>query len=269
MPRKISKAEAIALAHDLMGTEGISANAASKQVAKGAEVSAETIRRGVLALDYSKQSRRSTIARIEQLEQQVAQLQRIVRRMGAVVPTANSSLSEDDVRAIRARYAAGEDTVALAAEYGISHTSAANIVSGRSFRHLLDEDPQQAANRVALRMGHRKLTAGQVEEIRARHRSGETVTRLAKEFKVSYQSIANIVQGRSWKVAASGELDGTRQRRKARQASGNRKLTEDQVRDIRARHAAGEPHRSIADMYGVSASTVRSIVRRRIWKDVH
>lgn len=46
------------------------------------------------------------------------------------------------------------------------------------------------------------------------------------------------------------------------------KLTEHQVRIIRQRCAAGETHRSVAAMFGISHNAVGSIVRRRTWREV-
>lgn len=57
---------------------------------------------------------------------------------------------------------------------------------------------------------------------------------------------------------------------KGRQLAGEKnhkaKLTEEQVREIRA--IVGESHYSIADRYGVSRPVIDGIVRRKIWKCV-
>lgn len=52
------------------------------------------------------------------------------------------------------------------------------------------------------------------------------------------------------------------------EACGKAKLTEDDVRAIRARRAAGEQLKSIAPDFGVSLSTVSLIVRRIYWRHV-
>jgi hypothetical protein len=46
------------------------------------------------------------------------------------------------------------------------------------------------------------------------------------------------------------------------------RLTEAAVVSIRARTAAGDSQRSLALAYGVSRSTIRSIVRRTAWSHV-
>lgn len=60
--------------------------------------------------------------------------------------------------------------------------------------------------------------------------------------------------------------------KKGRDSRGERhpraRVTDDSVRDIRQRHAAGATLMSIAVLYGVSHGTVSSIVARRTWKHV-
>jgi hypothetical protein len=51
-------------------------------------------------------------------------------------------------------------------------------------------------------------------------------------------------------------------------SNGNAKLTEDTVRDIRARLAAGEQQRALAAAYGASQSTIGLIARRITWRHV-
>lgn len=59
---------------------------------------------------------------------------------------------------------------------------------------------------------------------------------------------------------------------KGRQAKGEAirryKLTEESVRDIRARRASGESYASIAAVHKVSLATVWVVAARRTWKHV-
>lgn len=48
----------------------------------------------------------------------------------------NAKLTEDDIRAIRVRRAAGERGIDLAAEYGISAQNVSNVVAGRTWGHV-------------------------------------------------------------------------------------------------------------------------------------
>lgn len=46
------------------------------------------------------------------------------------------------------------------------------------------------------------------------------------------------------------------------------KLTEEQVREIRKRNAAGEGYRKLATIYGIDRTGIQDIVKRRTWKCV-
>ena len=61
-------------------------------------------------------------------------------------------------------------------------------------------------------------------------------------------------------------LDRDRIRRGERH--GQAKLTEDQVVEMRKRHAAGESARSLSQVFGVGAKTAWQVVNRTTWKHV-
>jgi hypothetical protein len=46
------------------------------------------------------------------------------------------------------------------------------------------------------------------------------------------------------------------------------KLTEQQVREIRTRYAAGESQVKLGPVYGVDRTTIRSVVNRKNWKHI-
>lgn len=52
------------------------------------------------------------------------------------------------------------------------------------------------------------------------------------------------------------------------EAHGSARLTEDQVREIRARRAQGELPAAIGADYGIAATTVRGICNRHRWNHV-
>jgi hypothetical protein len=60
---------------------------------------------------------------------------------------------------------------------------------------------------------------------------------------------------------APSQANGARPRR-------DRRLTPEQVRDIRARVAAGETHRLISEEYGLAQSMVSHIATRKAYKDI-
>lgn len=68
------------------------------------------------------------------------------------------------------------------------------------------------------------------------------------------------------RLAAGGQPE--RPERRA-PAGHQRKLTEEQVREIRSRYAAGDATQlSLAIEYGISQSAVHKIVSRQTWRDV-
>lgn len=67
---------------------------------------------------------------------------------------------------------------------------------------------------------------------------------------------------------AAGLVDTEKRREIARRMKRPTKLSEEQVREIRRRRAAGEPRLRIAEEYGVDRGTVSNITLGRAWKDV-
>lgn len=100
------------------------------------------------------------------------------------------------------------------------------------------------------RHGLHKLTEPQVLEIRRRRAAGEELLALAGEFGVNIQTVSSIALGAHW-----AWLGGERSERRV----GGKKLTDEQVADIRRRRAEGEPLKPIAADYGVTVSLVSAI----------
>ena len=69
------------------------------------------------------------------------------------------------------------------------------------------------------------------------------------------------------------QADNMADRRKRQRYVGaqvyNAKLTEAEVRDIRRRHAAGEPGASIAADYGITPANVSRVALRQSWRHVN
>jgi len=101
-----------------------------------------------------------------------------------------------------------------------------------------------------------KLNERQVKEIIERQQ--ETDISLAWEFGVSWCTVWEIRNNKTWKHLPRPSV--TKDRRK--------KLTPDQVREIRRKHAESGSLSSIAREYGINATTVNLIVRRIRWPDV-
>jgi hypothetical protein len=103
-----------------------------------------------------------------------------------------------------------------------------------------------------------KLDQALADEIREIRKQG-TMTRseIAKKFGVCYSILGDIFFGRSWVNESTTPLPQVRA-----------KITEDQVRAIRADHVAGMLHREIAARYGVSRGNVTRILNRKAWVHV-
>jgi hypothetical protein len=70
-------------------------------------------------------------------------------------------------------------------------------------------------------------------------------------------------------TAADNMADKVTKGRQARgESNGTAKLTADDVRAIRACHAAGQSALSLGRLYGVSHNNVLSIVKRQTWRDI-
>lgn len=114
--------------------------------------------------------------------------------------------------------------------------------------------------------GMSQLTEEQVAEIRKDHALGMRQRDLMKKFSISRGNAWAIVHGKRWsggesKQSAIDEMArsslATIARRDGRSA--RRKVTDDQVAEIRKRRTTGEFHSSIADAFGISESLVALI----------
>lgn len=125
-----------------------------------------------------------------------------------------AKLSEDDVAAIRAARAAGEDRIAVAARFGIAPMHVTTITSGRAWSATFDpskpavtiyatgddhyrrREPMRGP--IGEKHGMAKLTADLVREIRA---SSESKEEIAARLSVCASTIYKIRRGASWKSA--------------------------------------------------------------------
>lgn len=94
---------------------------------------------------------------------------------------------------------------------------------------------------------------------------GRTLKEAAALFGVCEATASEVVRGLRW-GHVGGASPGLRYQRGS--ASHRATITEDDVRAIRARHAAGELQRDLAAAYGLAAGTVSQIVHRTRWKHV-
>ena len=106
----------------------------------------------------------------------------------------------------------------------------------------------------------KKLTWEQVEEIRILYEQGMTQATIAEKYDVSSSHIHLLVRRHLWK----------RPHAKAGENNIKAKLTWEKVREIRHFYASGQAsQKELAEMYGVSHSSIKHINRGEHWKPEH
>jgi hypothetical protein len=132
----------------------------------------------------------------------------------------------------------------------------AHLSLGTQTENVADQDRKGGAHRARGKQhGRAKLTEADVLYIRS---SSESDSVLGRRYGVFSTTIAAARTGKKW-----GHLPG---------ATGplptKRKLTPDQVREIRRRRAAGEMTKNIAKDYGISQPTASMVARRTLYRHV-
>lgn len=103
------------------------------------------------------------------------------------------------------------------------------------------------------------LTDEQVLEIRSSYRGSHgEVSLLASKYGVSITTISDILLNKIWTHLPSADVTPKKRRR----------LTEDEVRDIRSAFSSGVKMRDLSNLYGVTFANVSHIVNRKTWKHV-
>lgn len=114
------------------------------------------------------------------------------------------------------------------------------------------------------------LTDAQVEDLRKRYagKSHIPYQRLADDYDCSRQTIWNAIHGANW-TRRSDTPDHAKRRDRSRYKHGEdhgiAKLTEPQVLEARADHAANVPLRTLAQRYHVANRTIREAIEGITW----
>lgn len=108
-----------------------------------------------------------------------------------------------------------------------------------------------------------KLTAEQVLAIREAGARGEKIMALAAQYDVSARLVFNILTGKAWRHLAEGEPDNLRTGWKQ-----PRRLSDSDIRAIRAQRKAGVAKTVLARQYGVSTSLIYNIAAGIAYRDV-
>jgi hypothetical protein len=117
--------------------------------------------------------------------------------------------------------------------------------------------------------GAAKLNEARVLEMRRKYAQGRTINSLAKEYGVSSSTAVHVLTGKSWKHVKT-PLGDPPPKFNPRHSDNrkNAKISEEQVREIRKRSAAGETGMSLSAAFGISQPAVSAIVTRRNWPNV-
>ncbi len=116
------------------------------------------------------------------------------------------------------------------------------------------------------RITQSKLSPEQVAEIRERYKNGERQPFLASCYGVAQSTISKIVRQYRWSsVPSESDLSNLWVDSKRGERSPCAKLTEQKVREIRAKYASGEMQKTLAAEYGVSKGAILSVVHRKTW----
>ena len=102
-----------------------------------------------------------------------------------------------------------------------------------------------------------KLTQADVDAIRERFKAGEADFEIAKDYVVDSTQISRIRKGLRWAATATEIYPAS---------TGNKKLTQTDVDQIRTRIAAGDTDKSIAQDYTVGAPCINKIRTGTRWR---
>lgn len=161
---------------------------------------------------------------------------------------ASAKLTEVIVVECRRRYDAGETTVALAAEFGVSAESMSKAISGDTWAHV--------SGAVPIRNSHvRKLSDAMIVDLRALYAEGISVVKMAATFGVSVPTMSSAISGKTY-----ADLPGAIPVRDDH----GRKLTDEQEEEV-CRLAFKEKWTlaRIAEEFGICKQTVANILERR------
>jgi hypothetical protein len=159
----------------------------------------------------------------------------------------NTSFSEEDITKIRATsYELGLFTK-LGEEYDVTSVTISDIYYGKTWEHL------PGANKP-------RLNEESVKVIKSYDTYHGINQDLASEYGVSPGTISSIRNGRTWAHVGTDK--------KKTSHNPYRKLTDDEVRDIKSRKYHRHLVSDLAEQYGVNKVTIRNIRSGKTWQHV-
>ena len=185
------------------------------------------------------------------------------QQKGVVVNTAK--LTYEQVKEIRARYEAGDESYdSLAEWYGVTKANIRQIVKYRTWNHEADVPEDAEKDRTPQKGDHwkSKITQEMAQEIRTAYAAGESQDRIAKRLGINQVTVSAITRGKHWTVEGQGPVERGEHAKVPR----HKKLTPEIVQAIRDEYAAGKTsQRILASRYGITQPQISHIVTRRAW----
>lgn len=115
-------------------------------------------------------------------------------------------LDEEDVMVIFQRLQDGERGAVIARDFAISQQSVSAIKTGKVWGHVTGlGEPLDPRSRIT----NSKLTEADVLVIDSRLRAGESVTPIAADYGVCYQTVRDIKLGISWAWLTGRDQEGS------------------------------------------------------------
>jgi len=172
----------------------------------------------------------------------------------------SANLTGEDIRAIR-NFAYGSELTRqqIADRFGIARTTVNDIIHGRTWTHVDPDWKPPQSKRSGVSHPNAKLSEDDVREIRKLSQNGFSQRKIANKFGVTRGTIEPILKGETW-AHVDPEWTPDESPKKS-------KLSEDDVREIREAYQNGKPQK-LAERFGVSITTIHSIVNYRTWKHV-
>ena len=163
-----------------------------------------------------------------------------------------AKLDEEKVAIIRRSVAEGACASSLARIFGVSPSTIRRAVNSY-WSHVIRTDvPSIAAPRLnnkGERHGNSKLTDASVRAIREARLRGEDTTHIAKAFGVGALHVNRLIRGEEWQHVAVA--DGLQSSLDAIRTPPGRKLSDEDVREIRALRLSGVRRKDLAQRFGV------------------
>ena len=135
-----------------------------------------------------------------------------------------------------------------------------------SFLQTLYRPTVESRRPVVIRSRIRKLTSVQARDARTRYAAGGvTAVALAREYRISKPMMIGVLTGR-WYRDAGGPINTIRAM--VGENAPWAKWTNQQVKEIREKHANGQTQRALAAEYGADKQTISDFVRGTRWVHV-